>query len=188
MFVKMKVPFLDVMNNPMFKDVKKDLLAGTPTTKNQEQAKRFGLKDDVKPINMTADDGLDLEAIELTLYKVFDKRSQKRFILAKNFDKDTLWEKDWKFLPEGFPLFPLIFNEIPPTDEKANSYPLSDVVPMLPQLKELSKLNLAIMRHRKRSGMVIAGRRGAINSNEITNITQARDLEIVTGKHWNNVR
>jgi hypothetical protein len=178
-FIRSKVPLLDVKTNPMFKSVKDRLTGFNTVTSSPKKPQLFRAQDPVKPLNASVRDGLDEEQIEITLYYVFDKRSQARFVLAKNFDEDTLFEKEWKYLPEGFSLFPLIFNEIPETEDKANSYPLSDVIPMLPQLKELSKISSAMMRHRKRSGTLLLTKKGAVAPQEITNIQNANDLDIV---------
>ncbi len=179
MIIKERHTLKDVRANEMFKDVRHRLTGFETKSSAQEKPNKFRLKDTPGVISSTPQDNLDEENIEITLYRVFDKRTQKRFILAKNFDEDTLWEKDWKYLSEGFPIFPLIFNEIPRTDDKANSYPLSDVIPMLPQLKDLSKINTQILRHCKRSGTLILARRTMLPPDDIEKIRSSNDIDIV---------
>jgi len=177
--IKRKMPLLDVKANTMFKSVRNRLTGFNTISSTSKKAGKFTLKDNVKPMQSSVQEAIDEEQTEITLYYIFDKRTQARFVLAKNFDEDSLFERDWKYLPEGFPIFPLVFNQIPSTEDKANSYPLSDVIPMLPQLKELSKLSSAMMKHRKRSGTLLVVKKGKISPQEITNITQANDLDIV---------
>lgn len=179
MAVRRKVSLLDILSNPSYGPIKNELHTFATSSGSQNPARKYGLKDNVSPISMTPQDKLDLENVEITLFFVYDRRGQKRFCLAQNFDKGALFDKKWEYLPEGFPLFPLIFNEIPKTDDNAHAYPLSDVVPLLPQLKELSKISSAMMRHRKRAGTVIVIRKGSVPPEQITNLTMTKDLDIV---------
>lgn len=179
MFIKRKMPLLDVKSNTMFKSVRQRLTGFNTISKADKTPGKFTLKDNVKPMQGGIQEGVDEEQTEITLYYGFDRRGQQRFVLAKNFDEDSLFERNWDYLSEGFTLFPLVFNQIPSTEEKANSYPLSDVIPMLPQLKELSKLSSAMMKHRKRAGTVILAKKGKISPTDITNYTQANDVDIL---------
>lgn len=178
MVIWTKVSLLDVHNNPMFNAAKYRI-------RGSQVKDRVNNKVSFNPngINMStpaySGNDFDKENIEVKLYYVYDRRGQRRFVLADNFNESDLFERKWNYLSEGFPLFPLIFNEIPESLEDAHSYPLSDIVPMLPQLKELSKISSAMMRHRKRSGSIIFARRGAMSPAEITNISNAGDLDIV---------
>lgn len=179
MIVVAKVPLLDVHSNPMFKDAKYGI-NGYNTKNKYSRNDKISFNPNKAPSNLNmSNNKYDLENISVTLYYVYDRRGQRRFILAENFNESDLFERPWKYLPEGFPLFPLIFNEIPEEEESSNSYPLSDIVPMLPQLKELSKISSAMMRHRKRSGSLIFVRQGVLSPSSITNITNAGDLDII---------
>lgn len=173
-----KIPLIDLKANKMFKDSRLKVNGFNSSTSSNKPGS-FRLKDNVQPLNMNIEKFVDEENIEITLYHVLDKRSQTRFVLAKNFDEDTLFEKDWKYLPDGFPVFPLMFNEIPKTKDNAHSYPMSDAIPMLPQLKELSKISSAMMRHRKRAGTLILTRQDALSPSDITKITEASDVDVV---------
>ena len=179
MIIKRKMPLLDVKANTSFSSSRNRLTGFNSVSNVDKKPKKFRLQDDIKPLNSSVTQEVDEENLSITLYYIFDKRSQQRVVLARNFDEDSLFEKPWEYLPEGFTIFPLIFNDVPETDDKANSYPLSDVVPMLPQLKELSKISSAMMRHRKRAGTLLTVKRGVITPQQITNITSASDLDIV---------
>ena len=179
LIAKKEMSLLDIHSNPMFKKVKFELVDGMNMKTTPSNPQNFRFKDEVRPINMIPDVKQDLENIKITLYRVFDKRSRKRFVLAKNFIKDTLFERDWEYLPDGHTIFPLIFNPIPKTNENSNSYPLSDIVPLLPQLRDLSKITSAMIRHVKRSGAVILVRKGTMTPTEITNIQTSKDLDVV---------
>lgn len=181
MVIWTKVPLLDVHNNPMFKDAKYRVKGSEIRRPRASRTQNFSFNPDGMNVNTPSfnNKDFDKENIDVKLYYVYDRRGQRRFVLAENFRESDLFLRKWKNLSEGHPVFPLIFNEIPESENEANSYPLSDIVPMLPQLKELSKLSSAMMRHRKRSGSVILVRKGGIEPSEITNLTQAGDLDIV---------
>ncbi len=156
MITRQKVTLEDVERNPMFNQ-NKLRLTGYGASSNNRPPQIFRMNADVKPINMQANNQMDKELINVDLFHVWDRRDMRRFTLARNFYDGVLFEKEWDYLSEGFPQFPLIFNEIPATDEKANAYPLSDIIPMFPQLKELSLLSSAMLRHRKRAGTLLVG-------------------------------
>lgn len=188
MIIKEQTTLEDVLANPMWKDSKYDIQSGgvshvakKPTT--------FKMNDPVPPISTTYTGQTDKETIPIVLYHVWDRRGMQRFTLAQNFYKDTLKGPDlWEYLPDGFPVFPIIFNDIPQTNEKANSYPLSDVVPMLPQLKELSLISSAMLRHRKRSGTVIMAEENSIEDTQASNIQNASDVDLVFVRDINKVQ
>jgi len=92
----------------------------------------------------------------------FSRMDKKRFTLGQGLNDDTLYEGEWDYLIDGFPIYNLIFNEIPETDTESNAFGLSDIVPMMPQLKELSLLSSAMLRHRKRAGTLLIGKKGNI--------------------------
>src|SRR3990167_6229933 len=108
-----KVSLLDLYSNTMLKSSRYEI-NGAASKADVNKIKKFHFKENINPINMVPSGMGDLELIKVTLYGVFDKRSQRRFILAENYQDDTLFERDWKYLSEGFPIFPLIFNEIHP--------------------------------------------------------------------------
>lgn len=176
---KQTITFEDLMANPTYKPIKAKLRSGAPYQTAQKPTK-YRMQD--YPINIGTSGvtpGIDNELIPVNLVHIWDKRSRRMFTLAKNFYEDTLFEKDWNYLIDGFSLYPLIFNDIPQTDEKANSYPLSDIVPMIPQLKELSYISSAMNKHRKRAGTLIVAKKGTLTPTEISNLQNASDLDVV---------
>lgn len=178
LIIKQKMSLEDLLNNPMYGKAKYDITPSSAMNKAKGRPADYRMNKSHPPVNMQAGE-MDNEMIDVTLYTVYDRRGQKIFTICKNYINATLMEKDWPFLSDGFPTFPLILNEIPQTDEKANSYPLSDIVPMLPQLKELSYISSAMNRHRKRAGTLILTKKGIVSSTEATNIQNAHDLDIV---------
>ena len=178
LIIKQKMSLEDLYNCPLYGDIKYEITPSDVTNKSKARPADYRMKSSHPLPGMTANE-MDKELIDVTLCHVFDRRGQKIFTIVKNFQRGTLMEKDWPFLSDGFPTFPLILNEIPATDEKANSYPLSDIVPMLPQLKELSYISSAMNKHRKRAGTLILTKKGVITAAEATNIQMAHDLDIV---------
>uniref|UniRef100_A0A6M3IPL3 Putative head tail connector protein n=1 Tax=viral metagenome TaxID=1070528 RepID=A0A6M3IPL3_9ZZZZ len=175
LIIKQKVSYLDLKLNPMYKNVGD--LRGFSQSNDNSKPTSFTMK--ANPRTDSVYSGIDEETIPITLYHIFDKRSQKRFTLAKNYTKDSLFERDWNYLIDGFPVYDLIFNEIPQTDENANSYPLSDIKPMIPDLKELSYISSAMNKHRKRAGTLLLGKTGEITEDEATLIQKAHDVDLV---------
>jgi hypothetical protein len=178
LIVKQKMSLEDLYNCPLYGDLKYQITPSDITNKSSARPAEYKMKNSHPPKGMTANE-MDKELIDVTLFHVYDRRGQKIFTVVKNFTRGTLMEKDWPFLSDGFPTFPLILNEIPATDEKANSYPLSDIVPMLPQLKELSYISSAMNRHRKRSGTLLLTKKGLVTASQATNIQNAHDLDMV---------
>lgn len=176
--IKQKMSLEDLLNNPMYGKLKYEISPSASMKKNSARPADYRMNKSHSPNGMVAGE-MDNELIDVTLCHVLDRRGQQVFTVVKNFVSGTLMEKDWPFLSDGFPTFDLIFNEIPQTDEKANSYPLSDIVPMLPQLKELSYISSAMNRHRKRAGTFIAVKKGTNTPAEITNMQQSHDLDVV---------
>jgi len=172
---KQKISYLDLIANPAYKPSKYKL-KGVRQSQAEKRPTVFNMKAIVSNGN---DFDNDYELISITLYHVFDKRGHKRFTLAKNFFEDTLFEGEWKYLIDGFTLYPLIFNEVPKVDEDANSYPMSDITPMIPQLKELSYISSAMNKHRKRAGTLLVAKEGSITEAEATKIQNASDVDLV---------
>lgn len=167
-----------------------DKLLANPMYKNTSKLRnRRTLKDTISPVtayNMKAlpkqDNSSysgDDELVKITLYHTFDRLSQKIFTLAKDLPDETLYEADWDYLIDGFPIYPLIFNEVPKTDEDSNAFGLSDIVPMIPQLKELSLISSAMLRHRKRAGTLLIGKRGAISDGDASKVQNSSDVDLI---------
>lgn len=123
--------------------------------------------------------GTDDELVKITLYHVFDKVHRKRFTLAQGYNDDVLFEGDWESIVDGHTIYDLIFNEVPKTDEESNAFGLSDVVPMIPQLKELSLITSAMLRHRRRAGTLLVGKRGTISEQDASKIQNSSDVDLI---------
>lgn len=170
-----ELPLIDVLANPLFKNAKFNL-RGTLSKGKIQRIKSYTVKANIP---MSQEQSVDDETQTVKLFHIWDKRSHRRFTIAENFNDDTLFETDWDYLIEGFPKYPLIFNEVPQSDTEANSYPLSDIVPMLPQLRDLSIINSAILRHGKRQGTIIIAKKGRLSPEEIANIQNSGDIELI---------
>lgn len=176
LIVKQTMSLDALRRNPMYKDVK-NKINGVSTNSQTRKPEKFTMNAQVNVMPQTSSQ-MDPEFISVDVFHVWDRVNMQRFSTVRNFTEDTIFEKEWDYLSEGFPQFPLFFNEIPATDEKANAYPLSDVVPMFPQLKELSYLSSAMMRHRRRAGTLILGKKGAISETDVANIQNASDVDM----------
>ena len=148
------------------------------------------LKDHISPVtayNMKAlprnenssYSGLDDELVPITLYHIFSRMDKKRFTLTQGLNDDTLYDGEWDYLIDGFPIYPLIFNEIPKSDKESNAFGLSDIVPMIPQLKELSLLSSAMLMHRKRAGTLLLGKKGSILDTDASKIQNSSDVDLI---------
>ena len=172
---RQKISYLDLIANPIYKPSKYKL-KGLRQTQIERRPTVFNMK---AWVSTNDDFDADLEQLNIILYHVFDKRGHKRFILAKNFLEDTLFEGEWNYFIDGFTFYPLIFNEVPRVDEEANSYPMSDIAPMIPQLKELSYISSAMNKHRKRAGTLLVGKKGSITETDATKIQNASDVDLI---------
>ena len=181
MIRKQKITLEDLFSNPMYSDSKYRIRSGVNATR-QQAPKIWNMNADVSPISGRDYDGIDLEQVSVDLFHIWDRRSMKRFTIARNFD-EVLFERDWEYLSEGFPFFPLIFNEVPATDENCNAYPMSDVVPMFPQLKELSLISSSMLKHRKRAGTLLIGQQGSLSEKEAAEIQSSGDMDLVLLKN-----
>ena len=118
------------------------------------------------------------ELLMVRLWHIWDRRGNRRFTLVDGSDQ-YVEPVEWPYCFEGFAQVPLIFNEIPETKDDANGYPMSDITPMIPQLKELSLLRTAMIRHRKRSGTIITTRKGAVTEEQRSKLQSGDDVTIL---------
>ncbi|KKN70044.1 hypothetical protein LCGC14_0434910 [marine sediment metagenome] len=174
------IPLLDILNNSMFKPIK-NRLRNLPTSRRSDKRppKLLTFKSPPPLIEGIEGGQIDLETLPIRLYHIHDRRSRRRFTLAQNFMEGDLFNTEWNYFIDGFTFYPLIFNEIPATDDRANGYPLSDIIPMFPQLKNLSLTYSMMNRHRKRSGTVVLVKKGVMTPTQISNAQNAQDLTIV---------
>ena len=174
--IKKQVVTLDkLLANPMLKNVEK-LRNRTSSANTISPVTAYNIK--ALPKNKPYS-GTDDELVKVTLYHVFDKMGRQRFTLAQGYNNNTLHEADWEYLTDGHTVYPLIFNEIPKTETESNPFGLSDVVPMIPQLKELSLISSAMLRHRKRAGTLLLGKRGAVSDPDAARIQNGSDIDLV---------
>lgn len=166
-----------IIANPVFKSVKTKLRGLQAGRASISPVTAYNMK--ALPTQNGNYSGQDEELVKITLYHIFDRVNHKIITLAKNFNDDSLYEGEWDYLIDGFPIYPLIFNEIPRSDENSNAFPLSDIVPMIPQLKELSLISSAMLRHRKRAGTLLIAKRGAIKEPDAARIQNASDVDLI---------
>ncbi len=176
--IKKQVITLDkLLANPAYKNV--DKLRNRRTSKDTiSPVTAYNMKALPKQQNSSYN-GADDELVKITLYHVFDRMTRKIFTLAQGYNEDVLFDGEWDYLIDGFPIYPLIFNEVPKTNEDSNAFGLSDIVPMIPQLKELSLISSAMLRHRKRAGTLLLGKRGAISDPDASRIQNGSDVDLI---------
>lgn len=171
----------EITNNPSYKSsVKSRLLSHSGPSHTIQNPTIFTMSASVNAVPNAIRSDRDLEETPKRLFHVWDRRNQQIFTLVENYMEDTIFgPEEWPYLPDGFPLFDLSFNDVPATDTESNSYPLSDVVPMLPQLKELSFVSGRMLRHGKRQGTVILAQEGDVDDTQAANIQNAGDMDLV---------
>ena len=175
--IKKQVVTLDkILANPIYKNTEK-LRRGRTSANSISPVTAYNMK--ALPKSKGSYYGTDDELVKITLYHIFDWVGGKRFTLAKEAPDDILHEADWDYLIDGHTIYPLIFNEIPKTDEESNAFGLSDIVPLIPQLKELSLISSAMMRHRKRMGTVLLAKNGAVNPTQAAQIQNSSDVDLI---------
>lgn len=167
-----------LLANPFYKSIKERLSKYRQNANRISPVIAYNMRALPKQQN-SAYNGIDDELVPITLYHIFDKMDRKIFTLAKDFDEDSLYEGDWDYLIDGFTIYPLIFNEVPKTNEKSNAFGLSDIVPMIPQLKELSLISSAMLRHRKRAGTLLIAQEDAVSEGQASKIQNASDIDLV---------
>lgn len=178
LFIIERTNLEDVQNNPIYKNSKFDLRKFVGQGNTIKKPTSFTM--DALPQVLNNQESVDLETIAIKLIHVWDRRGQQVFTLAENFTDDTLFgPKDWNLLSDGFPFFPLVFNEIPQTDENSNSYPLSDVTPMIPQLKDLSKVSAMMVKHGKRMVPIVTTTEDGMSEPQRTNYQTSDIMELV---------
>ena len=167
----------DLMRNPIYKKSVVDQVMSSAASSSRKNPKLVKMKSN--PQLTPASNQSDLELVNKKLFHVWDRRDRKRFTLVKGFYDDTLFEMDWNWLNEGFPLYPLSFNPVPETENDSNSVPMSDVQAMMPQLRQLSELTSAQMRHGRRGGALLISKNGDLSKDEKQLIQSSSDIDLV---------
>ena len=161
----------DLKNHPLYrKGVDVDALRKTRAIKVGNQM----LDTTTKPSPTTTHG----ELVMHRLFHVFDRRNQQRLTLFEGSD-ESVGPFPWSSSFAGFLQVPLIFNEMPETKDQPNGYPMSDITPMIPQLKELYWLRTAMVRHRRRSGTLILTRKGAMTEEQRRNLQTGDDVAVI---------
>jgi len=171
----------DLLRNPAYKNKVKNMLQETGVGVPGQRTKLFKFKDNVQLASAGGRGGptQDPETVKKMLHHVWDRRNRERFTLVEGFSSDTLFEMDWNWVNEGFSHHPLILNPVPEMKDNANSYPMSDVQAMMPQLRQLSEFSSAMIRHGRRAAAMILTREGELTDSQKANIAKASDIDLV---------
>src|SRR3990167_8326295 len=121
------------------------------------------------------------QAAFIRVWHTWDRRDQERGTFFEG-SQATLGPFTWAYCLEGFPQVPLIFNWLPESERITNAYPIGDITPMIPQLKELSLLRTAMVKHRKRSGTLILVPQALATSETLQQLKTSEDVSIVVLK------
>ena len=113
----------------------------------------------------------------ITLYHIWDRRSQKRMTLSMMGD-DYHREGDWPYDFEGFPLEEVMFDKNTPTKENANPYPPNCVRPILPQVKEQSNIRTQMSRWRSRASGIILAQKDMLTEQDMNQLENTDAMQI----------
>ena len=119
-------------------------------------------------------------------WNVWNRRGQERGVFFEG-SQASMGPFKWRYCLEGFPLVPLIFNWLPETERITNAYPIGDITPMIPQLRELSLLRTAMTKHRKRSGTLIMVPETLATAETLQALKTGDDVSIVVLKDTTGV-
>ena len=114
-------------------------------------------------------------------WNTWDRRDQERGVFFEG-SQASLGAFNWSYCMDGFPQVPLIFNWLPEQERITNAYPIGDITPIIPQLKELSLLRTAMVRHRKRSGTLILVPEAIATAETLNALKTGEDVSIVVLK------
>ncbi len=119
-------------------------------------------------------------------WNVWNRRGNERGVFLEG-SQASVGPFAWRYCLEGFPLTPLIFNWLPESERITNAYPIGDITPMIPQLRELSLLRTAMVKHRKRSGTLILVPETLATSETLQALKTGDDVSIVVMKDTTGV-
>lgn len=114
----------------------------------------------------------------IRVWHTWDRRDQQRGVFFEG-SQASLGPYQWQYCLEGFPQVPLIFNWLPESERITNAYPIGDITPIIPQLRELSLLRTAMVRHRKRSGTLILLPKALATAETLQALKTGEDVSIV---------
>lgn len=167
-----KMTIRDFINNPDYKN--KENISVTYEAQQQSDSKRLQTvpyDTSTVPVNNTS------ELSTITLYHIWDRRSQKRMTLSMLGDD---WHRmgDWPYDFDGFPYEDCMFDRNISGKEKANFYPPNCVRPILPQVIEQSNIRTQMSRWRKRASSIIIAQRDKLTEQDMNQLENTDALQI----------
>lgn len=167
-----KIAIRDFIDNPTYKN--KDNIRTTYESQNQSDGTRL----QKVPYNTSPDlVNNKSELSTITLYHIWDRRSQKRMTLSMMADD---WHRigDWPYDFQGFPYEDCMFDRNVAAKEKANFYPPNCVRPILPQVIEQSNIRTQMSRWRKRASAIILAQRNMLTEQDMNQLENSDALQI----------
>lgn len=167
-----KITMQDFIENPDYKN--KDDIRMTYESQQQSDGTRLQkvpYDTSVTPVNNKS------ELSTITLYHIWDRRSQRRMTLSMQGDD---WHRtgDWPYDFDGFPYEDCMFERNIAGKEKANFYPPNCVRPILPQVIEQSNIRTQMSRWRKRSSAIILAQRDMLTEQDMNQLENSDALQI----------
>src|SRR3990167_9642469 len=101
--IRQKTNLEDLHNNPLYNNLKYRVKNSAVSNATQKPT-LLNMKANISMDSV--DSKTDNELIPVELFNIWDRRSMKRFTVARNFTEGVLFERDWDYLSEGFPVFP----------------------------------------------------------------------------------
>ena len=177
LFEREDIPLCDFLANPFYKN--KDKIQQS----KEESSGALGGKDVRKPtyndLGVAGAGGKDNEIPLVTLYHIWDRRSNKRLVIT-DYSEEPHFEGDWSYDFHGYPYEPLIFEETLPGEDSSNPYPCNILEPILPQIIEQSNARTQMVKWRKRSSALILAQRGMATEEDMRQLEQTEGVQIVT--------
>lgn len=167
-----KMSIRDFVDNPDYKN-KDDIRV---TYESQQQSDGTRLQKVPYDTSVTPVDNRS-ELSTITLYHIWDRRSQKRMTLSMMSD-DCHRSGDWPYDFDGFPFDDCMFDKTLPGKEKANPYPPNCVRPILPQVIEQSNIRTQMSRWRKRASAIMIAQRDKLTEEDMNQLENTDALQI----------
>ena len=168
------VPIIDFKANPFYKNKNIKASKSTKDTRGSGEGQEVGK---VTFKNVRVPGGED-ETETITLYHIWDKRSQKRFTLSFE-NNDPHFEGKWPYDMEGFPYRPLIFDDCMPGKNEPYPYPVNALTPIMPQIIEQSQSRTMMVKYRKRASAAILVQKGLMTEDEYKQLCENEMLQVI---------
>jgi hypothetical protein len=167
-----KIAMRDFLDNPQYKN-KNDLQMAYEAQKDSGGTRLQKVPYDSSGVPV--DNYSELTTI--TLYHIWDRRSQKRMTLSMQGDD---WHRtgDWPYDFDGFPFDDCMFEKTLPSQEKANPYPPNCIRPILPQILEQSNIRTQMSKWRKRSSAIVMAQRDMLSEEDMNQLENSDALQI----------